>query len=281
MMKSIFNYLLIGLFAITPSLVWSQSKSPVQIDEFGRITSEEIEARLDNAMIQIHNNPNTRLQFIFSRGEKDSLGSAYRLYGLMSTYLLVRKFDMKNVIATFCESGPNTNGQLWIVYADGPRRECEAEKVTITETTLFDSAPSATNRGTDSGCCVVDSFGPAAASESIKAFAELLKHYPESKAYVYSYGGTNVWWTTNSRDKEKTVRNLDTAKDIAALSRKARRILTAAGISQTRIVTRNAGYRDSVARIELWIVPSRWNHPQDLAGLSKKEAKVQKTIKNL
>lgn len=261
-MKLFFKSLLVGLFVVIPYAVLPQGKAPIQIDEFGPINSEEIEARLDNAMIQIRNNPTMKLQFVFSRGEKDSLGSAYRLYGLMRTYLLVRKFDMNDVIASFCKPGPSKNGQLWMVYADGPRRECEAEKVIVTETTLFDSAPSATNRVSDSGCCVVDSFGPAAATESIKALAELLKQYPDSKAYVYSYGGTNVWWTSDSKGRHRTVRNLDTAKDIAALSSKTRRILTQAGINNRRIVTRNAGYRDSVARIELWIVPTGGTIPK-------------------
>lgn len=273
-MQLIIRCVLIGVFLAIPTIVVAQGKAPVQIDEFGPINSEEIEARLDNAMIQISNNPNTKLQFVFSRGENDNFGSAYRLYGLMRTYLLVRKFDMSDVIATFCEPGPSKNGQLWMVYADGPRRTCTAEKIVITNTTLFDSAPSATNKGTDFGCCVVDSFGPAAATESIKAFAELLKQYPDSKAYVYSYGGTNVWWGSNSKGKEGTFRNLDTAKEIAALSRKTRRTLTQAGISNSRIVTKHAGYRDSVAQIELWIVPTGGSIPKTSPDYPKKKKRL-------
>jgi hypothetical protein len=272
-MQLIIRCVLIGVFVAIPTIVGAQGKAPVQIDEFGPINSEEIEARLDNAMIQIRNNPNTQLQFVFTRGEKDSFGSAYRLYGLMRTYLLVRKFDMNDVIATFCEPGPSKSGQLWMVYADGPRRTCTAEKIVITGTSLFDSAPSATNKGTDFGCCVVDSFGPAAATESIKAFAELLKQYPDSKAYVYSYGGTNVYWTSDSRGRDRTVRNLDTANEIAALSRKTRRILIQSGISTKRIVTRSAGYRDSVARIELWIVPTGGTIPKTSPDYPKKKKK--------
>lgn len=253
-----------------PFAVFSQIKEPLQIDEFGAVNSEEIEARLDSAMIALHNNPNSLLQFVFSRGEKDSFGSPYRLYGLMKTYLLYRKVDMNKVVASFCKPQSQKNGQIWLVSVTGPRQKCDQEDIVITKTTLFDDAPSATEKGTDFGCCIVDTFEPAAATESILAFAELLMRYPGSKAHVYSYGGTNVFWTTNSKGRERSVRNLDTAKDMANLSNKVRRILKQNGIHASRIITKNAGYRDSVARIEMWIVPDGGKIPKASPGYPKK-----------
>lgn len=272
MLRAIMSILLV-VFIASPFALLAQIKEPVQIDEFGPVNSEEIEARLDNASIQLNNNSGSLLQLIFSRGEKDSFGSPYRLYGLMKTYLLYRKVDMSRVVASFCKPTAQKNGQLWLISATGPKKTCDPENIDITETMLFDSAPSATDKGTDFGCCVVDLFGPAAAAESLRAFAELLKRYPDSKAYVYSYGGTNVYWTTDSKGRERTVRNLDSAQDIANLSRKARRILTEKGVQTTRIVTKNAGYRDSVAQMELWIVPSGRRVPKLSPDYPKKRAR--------
>ena len=235
--------------------VSARGQATLQVDEFGMVNSEDIEARLDNALIQLNNNIGSKLQFVFSRGEKDTLGSPHRLYGLMKAYISYKKADSNRVIASFCEPRKQLIGQIWLVSADGQAQKCTPENIVITETTLFDSAPSATGKGTDFSCCIVDSLEPVASVESLRAFADLLKKYPESKAYIYSYGGTNVWWTSDSRGREKTIRSLDTQKHIASLSERARKILIQNGVEGSRIVSKNAGYRDSVAVIEMWIVP--------------------------
>lgn len=264
---------LLFVLAVAPNTSSAQAKPPMQIVEFGRINSEEIEADLDGVLVALDANPNALVQFVFSRGEKQTFGSPYRRYGVMKTYLLYRKVDRKKIVASFCQPKPQEYGYIWLVDANGARPECEPENIVINQTTLFDSAPSPTEKGTDFGCCVVDSFGPAAAVESIRGFADLLKRYPESKAYVFSYGGTNVYWTSDSRGRDRTVRNLDTPKEIAMLSRTARSVLKQEGISPSRIVTKNAGYRDSVAQIDLWIVPPGGAVPKPSPNYPKKRLK--------
>ena len=249
----------------------TKDKDAVEIDYFGRMTSEELEARLDNATIVLRSDPDSSLQFVFSRGEKESYGAPYRVYGLMKTYLLYRKVDMNRVVATFCKPQAKASGQIWLINAGGTLRTCDQDDIDISATTLFDNAPSATGRGNDYGCCIVDTFGPAAAAESVRAFAQLLKRYPASRAYVYAYGGTNVYWTTDSRGRNKAVRNPDTAKDIAVLSRKVRHILAQNGIPASRIITRSSGYSDAVARVEMWIVPPGGEIPKTSANYPQKK----------
>ncbi len=269
----LFRKTVLIMLLTVPTSAWAQINKPSQIDEFGRVNSEEIEARLDNATIQLLNNPDSLLQFVFSRGKKDTLGSVYRLYGLMKTYLLVRKIDMKRVAVSFCEPKDQQSGQIWLVSETGPRKSCDPENITIAETTMFDLAPSATMKGIDFGCCIVDSFGPVAAGESLRGFAELLKRYPRAKGYVFSYGGTNKYLTSDSRGRNRVIRNLDTARDVAAMSRKARRILTQAGVDRNRIITKNAGYRDWGAQMEFWIVPHGGVVPKPSPNYPKKRSR--------
>jgi hypothetical protein len=264
--------LLILILAIVAaqSVLQAQTQEPVLVHEFGRINSEEISAFMDYVTIQFHEDPKLLVQLVLSRGETESFGSPYRLYGLMKTYLLHRKVDIKRIIPTFCKARSMPKGQIWLVRAGGPIQVCERDDIVVTATTLFDKAPASTGRGPLEYCCIVDLFGKFAAAESTVAFAELLKRYPESQAYVFAYGGTNVYWTSNSRGRERTVRSLDNHKDIADLSRRTRRILMQQGIKASRIVTKNAGYRDGVAEIEMWIVPKGSITPKATPNYSRR-----------
>ncbi|MEJ7623104.1 MAG: hypothetical protein WKF34_03855 [Pyrinomonadaceae bacterium] len=276
-MERLLSTILFFVIALLPLAIRAQDKAPVQIDEFGRTNSEEIEARLDNVLVQLTSNPDAVVQFVVRRGEKDIWGSQYRTYALMKTYLIYRKIDPTRIIQTYCEPEPEKVTQIWLVHSLALLRTCSEERISVTATTMFDSAPSL-NVDTDCGsCCIVDCFGSATARESFIAFAALLKQYPEAKAYVLSYGGTNIYWTSDSKGRERTIRNLDSPKKISSMSLKARRILTQNGIEKSRIVTMNAGYRDSAARMELWIVPNKQSDlPKPTPDYPKKKKSARK-----
>ena len=93
---------------------WSQTPEPQQIDQFGKINSEETEARLESAVTKLRNNPGTFLKFVIHRGEADPPGWAYRTFGIQKAFMLTRKLDPKRIISTFCDAQQKRNYGLSI-----------------------------------------------------------------------------------------------------------------------------------------------------------------------
>src|SRR5262245_6863233 len=161
-LKSRFQSILLTLVLLMPSIVRTQVKQPVQIDELGRYSSEDIEARLDNAIFQLSSHPEAAVHLVFSRAQNQTLGAVHRSFAVMRTYLIYRKIDPKRIISTFCEPLREEVTQIWLVDPNAIRQNCVEEKVAITSTTMFDSAPSLNADPNCGSCCVVDCFGPAA-----------------------------------------------------------------------------------------------------------------------
>lgn len=228
------------------------------IDEFGNWGSEEESARLDNVYIQLSEHPDAKIQFLISRGEQESLGSPHRFYAKVEAYLNYRGADLRRIIPTFCKAKPERAIQIWLVTSEIVK-ECEPDDIRITSTTKFDTGYYAENPF--GSCCVIDEFGPIQADASLKAFTELLKEYPDSKAYVFVYGGTRVF-SSDSKGRERTIRTTDKKRKIDDYVRTAKKLLTTSGIDGSRITIKNSGYRDTVGGVEMWIVPEGGDIPK-------------------
>lgn len=250
------------------SAVSAQDRVPRKIDEFGKWNSEEIEARLDYASIEPQKEPTASLQFLLSRGETQNPGTAFREFGLIRAYLRLRNVDPSRLTPTYCRPAEKEGTEIWLIPPAGTRVSCEADSVDISTTALFDSAfyPNY-DFGT---CCIVDNLGIAATLESIRGFADLLQKFPDAKGHVFVYGGTNVYWTTDSSGRERTIRHLDTRKQIRNMSIAALRILRQKGVPRSRIVLRESGYRDSPANIETWIATRGGKVPTPTPNYARK-----------
>jgi len=261
-MKLIF-FTLTSLLLAASSFVNAQERL---IDVFGMWGSEEFEARLDNVIIEASKHQGSKIQLLIYRGEKESLGSPYRFFGKVQAYLNhhraylnQHKIPLETFNATFCESKPEQTIEVWLLDSN-EIKSCPKGEAKITDTTKFDTAYYAENRfGT---CCVSDNFGPQMADASLKAFADLLKQYPDSKGYLFVYGGTDVYSIVDSKGREKAVRNVDKKRDIEKFVQKAEDLLRGAGIDRSRIISINAGYKDSPASVDMWFVPTGGEIPK-------------------
>lgn len=228
------------------------AQEPQLIDEIDFWSSEEFEARLDSAIIELSKHPDAKIQLLIHRGENRSFGSPFKLFASVKAYVKYHNIAGERFISTFCEAKPEQTMQIWLLTSS-ERKDCTPEDIRITDTTKFDTGYPVES---PSGCCISDSFGPIMAEASLNAFAEVLKRYPDSTAYVFVYGGTNVYWTSYSKGREKEVRRVDKKRDVKKLLRKAENTLIDAGIDRARIISISAGYKDSPASIDMWIVPA-------------------------
>ncbi len=268
-----FGLLLCSLLGASSSL--AQKSEPRQIDEFGKSNSEEIQARLDYATIQLQNEPTASLQFLMSRGNNQPLGSAYGDFGIMRAFLTFRKVEASRVIPTYCKSKAEQNTEVWIIPVGAALRVCEPEITAIDKTTMFDSVwyPNY-DFGT---CCIVDNLGIAGARETLKAFAKLLKTMPDAKGYVFIYGGTNVYWTSDAKGRERTIRNIDSRREIRDMTVAVADIFQEKSVPRSQVIIRETGLVDAPATIEMWIAPTGQNKPKPSPNFPKRKATSPKT----
>ncbi len=251
------------MFAVSTSV---RAQEPVMIDSFGRLGSEEFEARLDNVITEASKHPDAKIQLLIYRGEKESLGSPYRFYGKVQAYLNHQQpllthlnIPLKTFIPTFCDSKPEQTTEVWRLDSN-ETKSCPKEVVHIDKTTMFDNA--AYDKNVFVTCCVSNDFGPQQAEASLNAFADLLKEYPDSKAYVFIYGGTDFYWIKDSQYADKRLTGLDKKRETHDFVRKTKNILVTSGVDESRIKIKIAGYRDTIGTVQMWIVPAGGEIPK-------------------
>lgn len=256
----IFILIIVSVFLVAPSLLHAQE--PVKLDEFGRLYSKELEGRLDDTLTELSKHPDARIQFMISRGENDSLGSSYQYAAKFRAFVENRKKDTKHFVLTICEAKPKLNIQVWLLTS-AAMKECKPDSVNIQKTIKFDTA--VYEKSPFKTCCVVDGFGPIQADASLKAFADLLKEYPDTTAYLFVYGGTQFYWIKDSFYSDRRLTGLDKKRETHDFVRKAKKFLTTAGIDSSRVKIKIAGYRDPISTVQMWIVPEGGEIPKPKA----------------
>lgn len=242
-----------------------------QVDEFGRWNDEELQARLDSILIRLNNEPTVSAQFLLSRGESQTLGAAHRHFGIIRGYLIYRKIDRSRLLATFCKPQPEQNTQIWIIPPSAERKTCEPDVVSIEKTVLFDSVSNPTDHY--GSTTLIGELASSWTVPTLEEFAELLRSLPDATGYVFIYGGTNVSWRGDSSGHVRTIRKLDSLSEIRNMTVTASEVLRDKGL-RSRVVIREAGYRDSYAEVEMWVVPNGGKKPVPSKTYPKVKAKL-------
>jgi len=261
-----FQTLTFLLVMLAPIIARSQSNGPRLIDEFGRINSEEATARLQNATVELENrlpdHPDSKLEFVIYKGQKQSIGEPYLTFGRHKAYLAATHFDTDRIVSTICETSPKPYTQIWLIDSLSQKHACRPAEIRITATTLFVTSYAPNDRYALGSCCLIDEVGYVASMETVKAFAHFVSAIPRSTAYVVVYGGTNVYGLSIPPGPEKMVRRLDRQSFVARLGGDVRQQMSASGVDRSRVISLNGGYRDTSASIDLWIIPPGGKRPK-------------------
>jgi len=269
MKKYLSVFILITLFTLS---IFAQIKEPRPIDEFSTMNSESLLVRLADYRTELNKNPDSILQILIHRGEKQSLGSPYRFVAVMRTHLMINGISETKIIATYCKPEKERNVQVWLLPDKASQKICEGEQVNLETTTLFDSV----YYSGFSFCCAVDEYDDEEAAAALLAFAEELKKSPQSKAHLFVYLGTNIFWKVYAGERKKPVRQLDSPNLLRGMSKNAIKILTENGIDTSRIILKNGGYKDSTRSIELWFVPKGGKIPKPKPNYFSKKKRSKK-----
>ena len=217
-----------------------------KFDEFGDILLTDIKARLDNFAIQLQQEPGARGFIIIYRTRHDLPGLNSRLAGRMREYL-VNARGISDDRVVFVDGGVASSlvQELWIVPMGAtPKPRDDVYTGQLTDTTSawkFDEYYYPLPQGYDEG----DEY----AGNSLEAFAEALRKYPNSQAYILAY--PQYYRRGGYIDRPGTALKMLRGVRAGLVGRYH--------IAASRIKTMNGGYR-KLRQVELWIVP-RGEHP--------------------
>jgi hypothetical protein len=252
MNKIIFSIILLIILSL-PSF----AQTLALVDEFPKISLEDLLARLDYLGSELMKNENSTVLIKVYGGEENLQGFPYRYAAMMKTHLTNSKIDEMNILTQQCDGEKEVRIKTYIIPPKAKIPECEKSLLIPAETTRFDSYYYSFEYPGFDDCCAITGSDRASAEASLKAFAELLKKSPESNAYLISYNGTNIHWVNN-----KTIRILDSSSLGRATAKNAKETLIQNGIDASKIITINGGYKDSNRNVELWFVPKDGEIPK-------------------
>lgn len=113
MKRTLFTAILFFVFSFAVfSQTTSEQNSPVKFDEFERVSECEEGARLDNFLIELSKNKNTKGIIIFrSNKERENYRRVFRI----DTYLYFRDVD-KTQISYVIDNNNNPKIELWVAF---------------------------------------------------------------------------------------------------------------------------------------------------------------------
>jgi hypothetical protein len=251
MLKRLLFNLIIALPAIGLLPVFSSAQaSPntqaaIKFDEFGDIQYSDLIARLDNFAIQLQQQPGTRGFIIIYRTRRDLPGMSSRLGSRMKNYLInSRRVPSQLVVTVDGGIASNLAQELWIVPVGStpkPRNDVYiGQLMDIASAWKFDEyyypLPQDPNEYDND-------------PNSLESFAEALRTYSKSQAYILAY--PQYYRRSVHPDPPNTaLKMLRAVKD---------ELISEYKIAPSRIKLVNGGYR-KVRQVELWIVP-QGEHP--------------------
>ncbi len=148
------------------------------VDEFERVTCEDLSARIDVFQIQLSNNPGKTGFVIFKRG-KDPLNKVRWFKKLFTSRFEARNISLEGLKVVMDESGDSVGGSFWLLPPGSTEpisrySEIENDKIDVTKPFIFGYED-------ENGIC--PTFVP-------RLYAELLRKNPGSRGHLVVSGGT-------------------------------------------------------------------------------------------
>ena len=240
------------------------------VDEFGKITTEDLMARLDGLYGHLRGNEGSIALLRAYPHDEKYLGFPSRSLAKMKTYLTNHKLDEKRVVVQECDGYSDMKIGLYLVPASIAVPQCTKTLKVPKVTTLFDSYFYWDGQEELYNHLPIKGADVREAIASVQTFASLLQKSPTSRAYVIAYNGTIGWGTDSS------IRSVKRPGVATKTALTAKSFLVKNGIDPNRVVAINGGYRDSNRNVELWIVPEGGTRPKptpDYFPKSRKGAK--------
>lgn len=243
---------------------------PFLLDEFGRLSSEEMEARGDSWGHELQGDPSSNLLMIIYAGRETPLGSAYRFGATFKAYLTKARGiapERVNILHGESES-PSHRSQVYLIPPGVQIPAVNKTRANIAQTTQFDQY-SFSSPGDMDTCCLVDSFDEERAQASLTEFAGYLQENKSLTGYLIAYSQyctkcsfREIYDKKGIHLDSRLVSLLDAPKIATELlnSQKAR-LINNFNIEPSRILTINGGFRD-FRTVELYLVPANGQKPK-------------------
>lgn len=245
-MSRIFLQLSISILFVVS--INAQTSAP--IDEFGKISLEEVLSRMDSLGAELSQNPDTIALLRISAGKQDLPGYPFRYSAIMMQHLSNRKIARSRFFDQQCESENGTEVAVFLIRKGDKVLECKKTIEPFSKTVLFDSQLFNFDYPGFDNCCPIIGADQAMYKASLNAFAKALLLDSESRAFVFAYNGTNVHGINN-----RTIRILDSPSKAQGTASSAKKFLVEKGIDPARIVSIALGYKDSTRSVDFWLVP--------------------------
>lgn len=250
-MKKIIQLSLV--FALVINIFAQNSEQKiVLIDEFGVLGSEDISARVDNLRTELNNQPNSKAVIKIYGGQENSFALPY-LRGATIKALLKNNNQMpiERFSIQFCNVNQEPlRTQFFLVSANEKIGLCDENLTVPRETVLYETLYSYSKENNFSSeqpiegayFDVVGEGGRQYSQISQNALLNLISKSPESKIYLLGY--------FSKKDKKN--------KDKWAVEKE----LIKNGISKSKIIKIDGGYKGSTKVIEIWFVPKGGKIPK-------------------
>ena len=254
------------LVVVTPFVVPAQASGPQLIDELSMPNAETASARFQIATSSLANRiadqPESMLEFVLRRGQKQSIGEVYRTLGIQRAYFAAEHFDLNRFVWTICQASSEPLTQIWLIDSMAQKHSCTSDDISFTTTSLFVTLSAPNEKYVMGGCCLIDEVDYPASLETVRAFGRFVNEHVGATAYAVVYGGTNYFKFQNGRGREIVERHIDSPRFISKLGKDVREHILAGGLNPSRFVVLDGGYRDRYASIDLWIAPTGGKRPR-------------------
>ena len=270
MKKFISQVLVVLVLAISIS-AQTEDQKPVLLDEFGRVSLEEIMLRLDMFINESSKTPNSKGHIRIYGGNENCFLCRYGFGSLLDAYLKnTRKFSIEKYSIDYCdETGENRRTALYLLPPSAELPKCAETLEMPKNSVLFDSAyffyENIKPLPLENSNIEIGPQNGEYSLNVLKKVKSLLDKSPESKIYIVGYLSTNE--KTKFEDKngetiEKTTRNLDKKSLVKKKFQNAKREFIKNGINSSQIETIEGGYVNGERKLEFWFVPKGGEIPK-------------------
>jgi len=258
----IFSMLILAYYSEAYQNVMLQQSehSASKFDEWGDITYEDTIARLDGFAIELMNSPGSQA-YIIAYGGRNSLSGVGSRYALRAKNYLVknRGIDPRRIVALNGGRREEIKVEIWFVprgaVPPSPTPSVSLEQISLNVPYKYDESYYYDSVSESDDIDYTWSGDDEDRQARLAGFAEMLRSNSTARGYIIAYP---IYYVSDTPFYDPVRGHFRTLRDSPS---KIRRMLLSDrnylirehGISPSRIVTINGGYREG-RMVELWIV---------------------------